>query len=291
MKKNRVLKGLALLGLTLGLTGCANTSFDDVFGKAKEKSDEIAKLDANDVKDKAKDLLSRGEKKTEDTGQTSNQSSDEVANLVNTDYKSGDHAIVEVNGNKSTLDVSQWNGPKVEYSNLDSLNRVGPATAHLDKNNLGKSEGRASQKWQPTGWKNQANKINGKKKTTYDRGHLIAYTVTFNLNDDGAYEKGLSGSIDNPKNLFTQTAYSNQTLFQIYERQVRDSLAKGHKVMYKVEPMFRGDELVARGAQMQAKSDDGSLDFNVFVYNAQPNVSIDYATGKTKVDMSMEVVQ
>lgn len=296
MKKNKLIKGIALLGLSVSLTGCS--VIESVVGNDIDEQ----KQEFNNAKDKSVGIIDsllselgipKGKSK-ESTDNTDTSKQEQVvdnfsAELVNLNYEPNSNPIVEVNGGKSTLDINEWNGPKVVYSDLDDLNRVGAATGHLNKENLGKSESRSGQVWKPTGWNNQAKKLDGKDKRPYDRGHLLAYTVTFKLDDDGKYKKDEEGSLDNPKNLFTQTSYSNQTLFQIYERQVRTSLENGSNVIYRVEPLFRGDELVARGARMEAKSDTGDLDFNVYIHNVQPNFEIDYMTGKTKINRDIQI--
>ena len=224
--------------------------------------------------------------KTVNQGSTSNQDKTE---LNQKEFKSGMAIKEDVNSGKSTLNPSEWVGPKITYSPLDSENRVGAATAYLTKENYGKSEGREGQKWSPTGWHNQALKVNGKRVFPQNRGHLIGYTMTFNLDSDGNKKTGELGSIDNPKNLFSQSAYSNQVTFQTYEEMVRTSIKKGSKVTYRVEPIFKDNELMARGLWAQAVSDTGDLNFNVYIYNVQPGVEFNYSTGTSKASPNFEV--
>ncbi|RRK11321.1 DNA/RNA non-specific endonuclease [Lactiplantibacillus garii] len=209
--------------------------------------------------------------------------------LANMTYKSGGAAAIKVNSGKSTLAASQWKNSKIDYGNLDHLNRTTTDTAYLSRANLGKSAGRAAQTWSPTGWHNQPIKVNGKRVFPQNRGHLIAYTISFNLTNTGKYRAGEGGSLDNPKNLATQTAYSNQKTMQIYEDQVRTALQQGKKVIYQVTTVFRGNELMPRGYWSQAVSTDGSVNFNVYIWNVEPGVSFDYATGRGKADSGMQV--
>lgn len=209
--------------------------------------------------------------------------------LANVDWEPGTAPIVTVNKGKSTLSMSDWKAPKINYSKLDSLNRAGTAVAYLQGDSYGKSEGREGQVWKPTGFQNQPKTINGKKKYPYDRGHLIAYTLSFNFTSGGKYKKGEEGSLDNPKNLFTQTAYSNRTLLQRYEREVRDAIKSGEKVIYRVQPVFRGDELVARGLWAQAVSSKGTVNFNDYIHNVEPGFKIDFSTGKTRANAGMVI--
>ncbi|MBW1621857.1 DNA/RNA non-specific endonuclease [Lactiplantibacillus plantarum] len=209
--------------------------------------------------------------------------------LAKMTYQSGSAAAIKVNSGKSTLAASQWKNSKIDYGNLDSLNRTTTDTAYLSKANLGRSEGRTAQTWSPTGWHNQPITVNGKRVYPQNRGHLIAYTLSFNLTSNGQYCAGEDGSLDNPKNLATQTAYSNQKTMQIYENQVRTALEQGKKVIYRVTTVFRGNELMPRGYWSQAVSTDGSVNFNVYIWNVEPGVSFDYATGRGKADSTMQV--
>ncbi|BBA82542.1 DNA-entry nuclease [Lactiplantibacillus plantarum] len=186
--------------------------------------------------------------------------------LAKMTYQSGSAAAIKVNSGKSTLAASQWKNSKIDYGNLDSLNRTTTDTAYLSKANLGRSEGRTAQTWSPTGWHNQPLTVNGKRVYPQNRGHLIAYTLSFNLTSNGQYRAGEDGSLDNPKNLATQTAYSNQKTMQIYEDQVRTALEQGKKVIYRVTTVFRGNELMPRGYWSQAVSTDGSVNFNVYIW-------------------------
>lgn len=210
--------------------------------------------------------------------------------LSEKDFSSGMDITYVVNNNHSLLDKETWENSHIDYSPLDDLNRTQTAIAYLDKTNVGASEGRSGQTWKPTGWHNQPKEIDGERVSPMNRGHLIAYTLSFNLNDDGVYTKGADGSLDNPKNLFSQTAYSNQRTFQKYERQVRDALNQDKKVIYRVEPIYRDSELMARGLWAQAKSTDGELDFNVYLFNVQPGLVFNYATGESKIDKNMTVL-
>ncbi|MHC0039863.1 DNA/RNA non-specific endonuclease, partial [Pseudoneobacillus sp. C159] len=80
------------------------------------------------------------------------------------------------------------------------------------------------------------------------------------IDQDGDYEpNNLSGDQNNPKNLFTQSAFSNQKIQTIFESQVRDALRDNEKIIYQATPIFRGNELMARGINLQAVSSDGSL--------------------------------
>lgn len=212
-----------------------------------------------------------GEKQVE---QTIVSGQDTINELKQLEFVSGSSDIVILNNNKPTISYYDFEQSYVNYSDLDSLNRAGQATAHLTKENLISSENRSSQVFMPTGFHK-----NGKQ----DRGHVIAYTLTGNLNEDGQYEHGHDGSLDNPKNLFTQTSASNRGSMQIFENQVRDGLKMGSKVIYQGTPIFVDNELMARGIWLQAVSNDGTVEFNVYIHNVANGYKFDYLTGrKTK---------
>jgi DNA-entry nuclease len=108
-------------------------------------------------------------------------------------------------------------------------------------------------------------------KALYNRAHLIGFQLT--------------GENANKRNLITGTRYFNVEGMLPFENMVADYLREFPKnhVMYRVTPMFEGDELVARGVLMEAKSvEDGGegVCYCVYVYNVQPHVTIDYATGE-----------
>ncbi|WP_423778843.1 DNA/RNA non-specific endonuclease [Enterococcus faecalis] len=206
--------------------------------------------------------------------------------LANLDFQSGGNAILNVNNGQSTLNIANWKENKVIYGDLDSLNRTTFVTAYLDRKNLGRSEGRERQVWQPTGWHQK--QIDG--DPIVNRGHLLAYTSSFNFDIDGNFKIGENGSQDNPKNLATQTAFSNQKVQTHYEKLVRDAQKlKGNKVIYQIVTVFRGKELMPRGYWLQAIDSAGTLNFNVYEYNVQPNVVFNYKEGTSKIDRTMKV--
>ncbi|WP_240075432.1 DNA/RNA non-specific endonuclease [Enterococcus faecalis] len=206
--------------------------------------------------------------------------------LAALDFKSGDSAVFTVNNGRSTLDISQWEENKVIYGDLDPLNRTTFVTAYLDRKNLGRSEGRERQVWKPTGWHQK--KVDG--ELIVNRGHLLAYTSSFNFDSDGNFREGESGSQDNPKNLATQTAFSNQNVQTIYEKKVRDAQkTTGNKVIYQIVTVFRGNELMPRGYWLQAIDSNGILNFNVYVYNVQPKVVFNYEDGTSTIDRSLTI--
>ncbi|MCW1783778.1 DNA/RNA non-specific endonuclease, partial [Streptococcus agalactiae] len=94
----------------------------------------------------------------------------------------------------------------------------------------------------------------------------------------------------NPKNLATQTAFSNQNVQTNYEKKVRDAQkTTGNKVIYQIVTVFRGNELMPRGYWLQAIDSNGILNFNVYVYNVQPKVVFNYEDGTSTIDRSLTI--
>lgn len=207
--------------------------------------------------------------------------------LVSLNYQSGHSAIVKVDHDHSTLDPGKWKSDHVKYANLDDLNRTSKGnTAYLARPNVAHDTLRTRQFIYPSGWHQ---KMVG-NQPILNRGHLIAYSLSKGIDYQGHYRPAnLSGDQNNPRNLFTQTAFSNQKLQTIYESKVRHALYHNKKVIFEVKPIFRGHELMARGVHMQAVSTDHSLDFNVYLFNVQPGIKFDYATGRSVIDQGMRI--
>lgn len=252
----------------------STNKIDEGVNKVKEASEEVKKnWENSDIKKEVETSNTFSEIKKffgfKDAPKKEQSVDDE--GLATLDYNG--QKSIPVNNGKSTL-TWNWDTNKIIYSNLDNLNRAGKATAYLSKLNYGKSAGREGQTWKPTGW------LNNQQKNK-DRGHLIAYTLSFNFDNDGNYSDGQLGSIDNPKNLFTQTSQSNRGIMQDYEEIVREALKQDKKVIYEVTPIFRDDELMARGVHVQAISEDGTVNFNQYLFNIDDKYDFDYQTGKS----------
>lgn len=191
-----------------------------------------------------------------------------VKSLPKLNYSGKD--IVTVNGNKpsfSKATKSKKNGPWQKYSNLDYLNRAHAANALLNSKLMPRSQ-REPLYVNPTGWHNKRIASGW----LYNRCHLIGYQLT--------------GQNNNLKNLITGTRQLNDPDMLKYENRVADYIkASGnHYVRYRVTPIWRGNELLARGVQMEAQSiGDNSIRFNVYIFNIQPGVTINYKDGTSRV--------
>ncbi len=159
-----------------------------------------------------------------------------------------------------------------QYAELDDLGRCGTAFACVGTDLMPMEKRGNISRVKPTGWHStRYDFVEG--GNLYNRCHLIAYQ--------------LSGENANEKNLITGTRYMNVSGMLPFEEQVGDYVREtGNHVMYRVTPVFLGDHLIADGVQMEALSveDDGQgVSYNVYVFNIQPGVQIDYATGDSQV--------
>ncbi|WP_268913409.1 DNA/RNA non-specific endonuclease [Lentilactobacillus sp. SPB1-3] len=222
---------------------------------------------------------------TEQANRASVESTSKLANLT---FKSGDDSVVYINHDHATLNPNDWQTNKVDYQNLDSYNRTSNANvAYLENSNLASDSNRQRQYVKPTAWHQKF--VDG--DPIINRGHLIAYSLSGGINSDGQYTHTNVGDQNNPKNLFTQTAFSNQKIQTIYEQKVRQALYDHKRVIFYARPIFRGSELMARGIHLQAVSTDKSLDFNVYLFNVQPKVQFDYQTGRSTIDRNFKVAE
>ena len=152
------------------------------------------------------------------------------------------------------------------FTPLDALGRCGPASALVSTNTMPTAPREGIGMIKPSGWQMaKYDFVDG--KYLYNRCHLIGYQLT--------------GQNANKENLITGTRYLNVEGMLPFENQVADYVKEtGNHVRYRVTPIFEGENLVASGVWMEAESvEDDELDFSVYVYNVQPGVVIDYATG------------
>ena len=192
-------------------------------------------------------------------------------------------AAIEINQNVPGFTESDYTTEAFEqYSPLDGLGRCGIAYACVGEEIMPTEERGAIGMVKPSGWHTvKYDFVDG--KYLYNRCHLIAYM--------------LSGENANTENLITGTRYMNTEGMLPYENQVADYVHDtGNHVLYRVTPLYEGDNLVASGVEIEAYSveDKGkSLSFHVYCYNVQPGVTIDYATGDSALaeDLATENVQ
>ena len=181
---------------------------------------------------------------------------------------------VFVNNSVPTLSEADLPAASESYAPLDALGRCGVATAVVSPSTMpGDNEERGSIGMvKPSGWHTVRYDDLVDGRYLYNRCHLIGWQLT---SEDA-----------NEKNLITGTRSMNTEGMLPFENEVARYVERtGGRVLYRATPVFSGDELVARGVHLEALSlDDGGLgvSFNVFVYNVQPGVAIDYATGESR---------
>lgn len=184
-------------------------------------------------------------------------------------------AYIAVNGNVPFFTDEEKESAKSSfetYSDLDSLNRCGVATASVGKDLMPSDERGSIGSVKPSGWQTvKYDIVDG--QYLYNRCHLIGYQLT--------------GENANKKNLITGTRYLNVIGMLPFENMVADYVKEtGNHVLYRVTPIFNGNDLVALGVLMEGWSveDNGEgVLFCVFCYNVQPGIVINYADGTSRL--------
>ena len=283
MNKRKFVTIFSSFLMLLTLSGCSNaqSSQGTVLAKAPKtvvKYNRTAKIKATKIEaknrkteqkiktlDKKIAKLRRQLKKYSSAHAVESVSAAKLATLT---YTGKD--IITVNNNDpsfSKTDLSTADGAWQRYGNLDGLNRVTTANALLNKSLMPNSS-REPLHVDPTGWHNK--RIAG--GWLYNRCHLIGFQLT--------------GQNNNLKNLMTGTRQLNDPDMLRYEDEVAEYLKESgnNYVRYRVTPVFRGDELLARGVEMEGQSvSSNTVHFNVYIFNVENGVRLNYATGTSRI--------
>lgn len=213
-----------------------------------------------------------------------NNNMNDIMNLssYNKDYSSykiedipkyyGESYII-INNNEPNFEDSEKIEESFEiYSALDKLGRAGVAYANVNTNTMPDEKRGSIGSIKPSGWHTvKYDTVEG--KYLYNRCHLIGYQLT--------------GENANEKNLITCTRYMNTKGMLEFENKVANYVKEtGNHVLYRVTPIYEGDNLLVSGVQMEAYSveDNGKgIKFNIFVYNVQDGIRIDYKTGESEL--------
>ena len=284
MKHNRPQKRLTRqlslwLALLLIFTGCAESTVtlqDDTYTIEQPATIPSELLEASETA-ASEPEFGQPQENTSDT-----QESQQVTSATDAPTGEGTSAFslreipaysgtpyTEVNDNQPYFTEADLTTQSFEiYSELDSLGRCGVAYANVGQDLMPTEPRGEIGSVKPTGW-HLVKYDNVDGKYLYNRCHLIAYM--------------LAAENANPQNLITGTRYLNVQGMLPFETKVCDYVkSTGNHVLYRVTPIFDGDNLLADGVLMEAYSveDAGAgICFCVFVYNVQPGIGIDYATG------------
>lgn len=197
---------------------------------------------------------------------------EEVNTLQDIPEYSGNPFVV-LNGNEPVFSEEEKSMDAFEYyGELDDEGRCSAVEAKISEDLMPTEKRGHIGQVRPTGWHTvKYDSVDG--KYLYNRCHLIGYQLT--------------AENANEKNLITGTRYMNVEGMLPFENMVADYIKEtGNHVLYRVNPVFDGDNQLAYGVQMEAQSveDNGEgIQFNVFVYNVQPGIEIDYTTGESRI--------
>ena len=278
--QKRLITQLSLwLALLLAFTGCAEstvTSQDNTYAIEQLATIPSELLEASET------AVSEPESGQPQENTSDTQESQQVTSATDVPTGEGTSAFslreipaysgtpyTEVNGNQPYFTEEELTTQSFEtYSELDSLGRCGVAYANVGQDLMPTEPRGEIGAVKPTGW-HLVKYDNVDGKYLYNRCHLIAYM--------------LAAENANPQNLITGTRYLNVQGMLPFETKVCDYVKNtGNHVLYRVTPIFDGDNLLADGVLMEAYSveDAGEgISFCVFAYNVQPGIGIDYATG------------
>ena len=288
LRKKTAIALCELLAIATIFTGCASANLSGtegaghVAGAAVADEDSSGALGSTDNADgvQSGSATSEADSGANGTGQAdAGKPQDELVN--NNSYVSLDaipaydgKAYVAVNNNEPFFTDSDMTTTAFEnYSDLDSLGRCGVAYANICKEIMPTEKRGKIGMIKPSGWHTVKYDVI-KDRYLYNRCHLIGYQ--------------LAGENANPKNLITGTRYLNMEGMLPFENLVADYVNNtGNHVLYRVTPMFSDSNLVANGVLIEAKSvedNGGGILFNVYCYNVQPGVGINYENGDSWLD-------
>lgn len=259
LRKTAAITLCELLAIATIFTGCASTDLSGTEGAGHAAGAEVAGEDSSGA---------LGSKDNADGPQEDLVNNNSYVSLDAIPAYDG-KAYVAVNNNEPFFTDSDMTTTAFEnYSDLDSLGRCGVAYANICKDIMPTEERGKIGMIKPSGWHTVKYDVI-KDRYLYNRCHLIGYQLT--------------GENANPKNLITGTRYLNVEGMLPFENLVADYVNNtGNHVLYRVTPMFSGSNLVANGVLIEAKSvedNGGGILFNVYCYNVQPGVGINYENG------------
>ena len=242
--------------------------------ETKDTDKLTAEIEANDTEEpQAENHLKDTEEFKEKTEEKIGSSTSEKKELFSLDIipEYSGNAYFDVNNDIPFFSEDELVAETFQkYWPLDELGRCTGAFACIGPETLPSESRENTNTIEPTGWQSvQYDKIDG--GYLYNRCHLIGYQLT--------------GQSTNERNLITGTRYMNMEGMLPFENSVQMYVeGTGNHVLYRVRPYYKGDDLVAAGVLMEAKSiEDPQVQFCAFCYNVQPGIEIDYATGDSSI--------
>lgn len=272
-----------ILGLGSGLTACSSDSSSTATTSQHQEAKTTANKKALQAERARKKAAARKKEAAAKAKATKEAAAKKAAlakqaaekakataeqNLANLTYHGTQ--TIDVNGGKPTFtaaDLNTQHGTWQRFADLDSLNRATDAEALMNKAMMPTAE-REPLTWDPTGWHNK--KL--KSGYLYNRSHLIGYQLT--------------GQNNNPKNLMTGTRSLNSPEMLRFEDDIAYFMKTNPRayVRYSVRPVYKGNNLLASGIHMMAEGVGASgLSFNVYIFNVEAGVTINYADGTSVV--------
>lgn len=284
--------GIAIIVATiLGIAGGKSDSNTDVTKKIAATTETTTVKSNQILAEKSDDKSVTKENVTIDnkSPETTKDNNDSLNNNNNSKNKNSLKKVVSpknysgkpyviINDNKPSFSKKEITKKSYEtYSKLDSYGRCGVAMACVGRDIMPTEERGSIGRVKPSGWHTvKYDCVDG--KYLYNRCHLIGYQLT--------------GENANEKNLITGTRYLNVDGMLPFENLVADYVKEtNNHVMYRVIPIYEGDNMLASGVEMEAYSveDNGDgVSFHVYCYNVQPGVKIDYKNGDSSLDESAE---
>ena len=282
MKKGLVWILALLLALSIVITGCNSGNTSDENDNGNDK-DPIVENDGGNEDNKDDENGGNNEADNDGNKETEDRTPTSSATTLTEIPKYNGQIYIVINNNEPGFKKGELiKDAKEYYSPLDSLGRCGFALACLNKTTMPKDDEQREDisDVKPTGWVNKkydSELVGG--GYLYNRSHLIGWQ--------------LSAENANELNLITGTREMNQAGMLPFENMVADYLKEHEEnhVMYRATPIFEGNNLVASGVHLEAMSveDNGAgVKFNVYVFNVQPGIVIDYATGENRLESAPE---
>jgi hypothetical protein len=265
--KNKI---ITLVVLTLSVVGFLG--YDKVMAYIKANTTKAPKIEYTQAGSINKEPAVQGPTQTNPENISQNVTLDSDVDLSGLDIHNlpadGKHYVELGASNFSTKELNQVSKDSpYQLQSVDALGRAVQADAYLNRKNYKGSKDRPRITVNPVGWHNEQL---GRKKSLYNRSHLLAYAF-------------MKANIDVKENLVTGLEEFNKSKtqgMQKFENEVELAVKRGKTIRYQVRAIYDDQELLPRGVLMRYKSlDDNSIDKTVFVYNVMDGVSVDYATG------------